>query len=78
VSGAYEQTAMVLVDAGDGSLVARARALLDGRRFATPHDVKRMAPTVLRHRLVLSYEAEADGVAADDVVAAVLDAVETP
>jgi MoxR-like ATPase len=57
---------------------ARARALLDGRRFATPHDVKRMAPAVLRHRLVLSYEAEADGVTADDVVAAVLDAVETP
>ena len=57
---------------------ARARALLDGRRFATPHDVKRMAPAVLRHRLVLSYEAEADGISADDVVAAVLDAVETP
>ena len=57
---------------------ARARALLDGRRFATPHDVKRMAPGVLRHRLVLSYEAEADGISADDVIAAVLDAVETP
>jgi len=57
---------------------ARARALLDGRRFATPHDVKRMAPAVLRHRLVLSYEAEADGISADDVITAVLDAVETP
>jgi len=57
---------------------ARARALLDGRRFATPHDVKRVAPAVLRHRLVPTYEAEADGIGAEDVVAAVLGAVETP
>jgi MoxR-like ATPase len=70
--GASPRASLFLVRA------ARARALLDGRRFATPHDVKRMAPAVLRHRLVLSYEAEADGVTADDVVAAVLDAVETP
>jgi len=57
---------------------ARARALLDGRRYATPHDVKRVAPDVLRHRILLSYEAEADGVRADDVVAALLAAVEIP
>ncbi len=57
---------------------AKGRALLDGRRFVTPHDVKRIAPAVLRHRLVLSYEAEADGITADDVVTAVLAAVESP
>jgi MoxR-like ATPase len=57
---------------------ARARALLDGRAFATPHDVKRVAPDVLRHRVLVSYEAEADGIASDAVVAAVLGAVETP
>jgi len=57
---------------------ARARALLDGRTFATPNDVKRVAPGVLRHRLVLSVEAEADGVRADDVIDALLGAVETP
>lgn len=57
---------------------ARARALLDGRSFATPNDVKRVAPGVLRHRLVLSVEAEADGVRADDVIDALLGAVETP
>jgi MoxR-like ATPase len=57
---------------------ARARALLDGRRFATPHDVKRVAPDVLRHRLILSYEAEADGVSADAVIDALLASVETP
>jgi MoxR-like ATPase len=57
---------------------ARARALLDGRSFATPNDVKRVAHGVLRHRLVLSVEAEADGVRADDVIDALLGAVETP
>jgi MoxR-like ATPase len=51
---------------------ARARALLDGRDYATPHDVKRVAPDVLRHRVILTYEAEADGVTPDEVIAAVL------
>jgi MoxR-like ATPase len=57
---------------------ARARALLDGRSFATPHDVKRVAPDVLRHRVLLSYEAEADGIRPEQVVAALLQAVEIP
>jgi MoxR-like ATPase len=57
---------------------ARARALLDGRTFATPHDVKCMAPDVLRHRVLLSYEAEADGMSPENVVEAVLGSVETP
>jgi MoxR-like ATPase len=57
---------------------AKARALLDGRDFATPFDVKRIAPDVLRHRIVLSYEAEADGARPEQVVDAVLAAVETP
>ena len=57
---------------------ARARALLDGRDFASPFDVKRVAPDVLRHRIVLSYEAEADGVRPDYVVAAVLASVPAP
>jgi MoxR-like ATPase len=56
---------------------ARARALLDGRRFVTPHDLKRVAPDVLRHRLVVSYEAEADGIRAEDVIDAVMGAVKT-
>jgi MoxR-like ATPase len=57
---------------------ARARALLDGRAYATPYDVKRVAPDVLRHRLVLSYEAEADGIRPDDVLRGLLSAVEIP
>jgi MoxR-like ATPase len=56
---------------------ARARALLDGRSFATPHDVKRVALDVLRHRVIVTYEAEADGVRPEDVVEAVLASVET-
>jgi MoxR-like ATPase len=57
---------------------ARARALLDGRCYATPHDVKRVAPDVLRHRVLLSYEAEADGIRPEQVIAALLRAVEIP
>lgn len=57
---------------------ARARALLDGRDYASPFDVKRCAPDVLRHRVVLHYEAEADGVRAEAVVASVLASVPTP
>ncbi|MGI9432536.1 MAG: AAA family ATPase [Myxococcota bacterium] len=57
---------------------ARARAFLDERDFVTPHDVKRVAPDVLRHRILLSYEAEADGITPDDVITALLAAVETP
>ncbi len=57
---------------------ARACALLDGRDFVTPHDVKRVAPDVLRHRILVTYEAEADGTTPDDVVEALLAAVPTP
>jgi MoxR-like ATPase len=57
---------------------ARARAFLDGRRYVTPHDVKRVAPDVLRHRVLLTYEAEADGIRPEDVVTALLAAVELP
>ena len=59
-------------------LAAKIRALLEGRDYATPYDVKRTAPDVLRHRIVLSYEAEADGVRPEQIVDAVLAAVETP
>ncbi len=57
---------------------ARARALVEARDFVTPHDVKRVAPDVLRHRVLLTYEAEADGVTPEAVVDGVLAAVETP
>lgn len=57
---------------------ARAHALVRGRSFVTPEDVKELAPAVLRHRLVLTYEAEAEGVSAEEVIERVLLAVEVP
>ncbi|SDK23678.1 AAA family ATPase [Microbulbifer yueqingensis] len=47
---------------------ARARAWLEGRDFVTPDDVMEVAPDILRHRLLLSFEAEAAGVTADQVI----------
>ena len=46
--------------------------MLDGRSFVLPDDVKKMAHAVLRHRLVLSYEAAADGLTADDIITKIL------
>jgi MoxR-like ATPase len=59
-------------------LAAKATALLDGRPNGSSADVRAMAHAALRHRLVLGYEATADGVSADDVVDAVLKAVPEP
>ncbi len=57
---------------------SRAHAFLRGRGFVSPDDVKAMAPDVLRHRVLLTYEAEAENVTSDQVVARVLDAVPSP
>jgi len=57
---------------------ARALALLRGRDYVLPQDIVDVAPDVLRHRLVLSYEALADGTSAEDLVAKVLAAVPAP
>ncbi|MEE8107789.1 MAG: AAA family ATPase, partial [Gammaproteobacteria bacterium] len=57
---------------------ARARAWLAGRDYVGPEDIQAVAPDVLRHRLVLSFEAEADGVTADSVIERVLDGVGVP
>jgi MoxR-like ATPase len=59
-------------------LGARALALLRGRRYALPQDVRELAKDVLRHRMVLSYEALAEGVEADTVLDRVLEAVSVP
>jgi MoxR-like ATPase len=59
-------------------LAAKVRALLDGRPSVAVDDVRAVAPAALRHRLVVGYEAVADGVSADDLVAYVLDAVPAP
>jgi MoxR-like ATPase len=56
----------------------RILALFDGRPFVTPEDVKAAALPVLRHRIVLSYEAEADGLDPDAVVSRILAFVPVP
>jgi MoxR-like ATPase len=57
---------------------ARAHAYLRGRDFVSPDDVKAMAPDVLRHRVLLTFEAEAENVTSDAVIARVLERVAAP
>ncbi len=56
----------------------RAHAWLAGRDFVSPDDIHAMAPDVLRHRLLLSYEAEADGVTSDEIIQRLLEVVPVP
>ncbi|ABM00375.1 MoxR family ATPase [Shewanella amazonensis] len=57
---------------------ARARAWLDGRDFVSPEDIQAVAPNVLRHRLLLSFRAQAEGVSADAVIDHILSQVAVP
>lgn len=57
---------------------AKAHAMLAGRSYISPHDVKSMAHCVLRHRIMLSYEAEAQAKTTDDLINAILENVEVP
>ncbi|MFP3443126.1 AAA family ATPase, partial [Pantoea sp. SIMBA_133] len=54
---------------------ARALAWLDGRDYVTPDDVRTMAFDVLRHRILLTFEAEAEGMTADTVLQRLIDQV---
>ncbi|HJZ91802.1 MAG TPA: MoxR family ATPase [Gemmataceae bacterium] len=57
---------------------ARAQAFLDGRGYVTPQDVKLAAPDVLRHRLLVSYEAEAEELKSEDLLTRILDKLPVP
>lgn len=57
---------------------AKVQALFAGRSFVLPDDVKKAAPSVLRHRLVLSYEAAADSISADDLIEKILSLMPAP
>jgi MoxR-like ATPase len=57
---------------------AQALAVLDGRAYVLPEDVKRIAPDVLRHRIHVSYEAEAEGVDGEEVARRILEQVRVP
>ena len=60
------------------NLAARGNALLHGRAYATPQDVKEVVHDVLRHRILLTYEAEAEGVTSDKVIDRILSEVPVP
>jgi MoxR-like ATPase len=60
------------------ALCSRALAYMQGRGYVLPDDVKAMGPDVLRHRIITSFEAEAEEVSSDDIVQRVFAAVEVP
>ncbi len=60
------------------ALAARGNAFLSGRGYVVPSDVKSLAPDVLRHRVLVTYEAEAEEVGSDEIVARILDSVPVP
>ncbi len=57
---------------------AKVHAFLQGRNYVTPHDVKTLVPDVLRHRIMLSYEAEAEGKSPESIIQTILDSVLVP
>ncbi len=70
--GASPRASIYLVTA------ARARAFLQGRGYVSPEDVKHIAPDVLRHRVIPTYEAEAESISSADIVSDILDHVQVP
>lgn len=81
--GAVDAAAWIEVGASPRATLAlaacaRAVAFLRGRSYVLPEDVKTIAPDVLRHRLVLTFEAEAEAVSPDDVIATLLERVPVP
>jgi MoxR-like ATPase len=60
------------------NLAARANAMLHGRAYATPQDVKDIAHNVLRHRIIITYEAEAEEVSSDDIITHILGEIPVP
>ena len=60
------------------TLAARAWALLQGRGYVTPQDIKTIGPDVLRHRIILSYEAESQGVTTETIIKKIFDTIPVP
>ena len=57
---------------------AKARALLEGRGYVTPHDVKTIGPDVLRHRIIVTYEAEAEDIGSEKLLQTVFEQLPVP
>ena len=82
-AGAPDLAALIEYGASPRASIAlaqasRAHAFLRGRSFVTPDDVKAMAPDVLRHRIITTFEAESEAVTSDTIVARLLATVESP
>jgi MoxR-like ATPase len=60
------------------TLASRAWAFLQGRGYVTPQDVKTLAPDVLRHRVAVSYEAEAESISSEDIINKVMETLPVP
>jgi MoxR-like ATPase len=60
------------------ALAAKARAFVQQRGYVTPQDVKSIGPDVLRHRVIVSYEAEAEDKTSEDVIKTIFDNIEVP
>ena len=60
------------------TLASKAYAFIQGRGYVTPQDIKSIAPDVLRHRVIVSYEAEAEEKTSDDIIKKILNEVEVP
>ena len=82
---AFDQSLVPLIRAGASpratinlALTARANAFMNGRAYVTPQDVKTLAPEVLRHRILLSYEAEAESISTDTLITRLLSKVPVP
>ncbi|MBK1833858.1 AAA family ATPase [Roseibacillus ishigakijimensis] len=81
----YDQGLVPLIRAGASpratinlALTARAHAFMNSRAYVTPQDVKSLAPEVLRHRILLSYEAEAENISTDTLISRLLSKVPVP
>lgn len=59
-------------------LCAKAAAFMEGRAYVVPQDIKNVAPDILRHRIILSYEAEAENMTTNDIIKITLDELLTP
>jgi MoxR-like ATPase len=59
-------------------MASKAYAMLQGRGYVTPQDVKSIGMDVLRHRVIVSYEAEAEGKTSEEIIQQIFDRVEVP
>jgi MoxR-like ATPase len=60
------------------AMAAKANALIEGRGYVTPQDVKTIAMNVLRHRVIVTYEAEAEEKTSENLIEQILEAVDVP